>query len=92
MADDLIVPEIHVQGQLVIDAFHIKSGHVAYNALQWSVNLYFGQEQIGEHMGRIARLFVPVMLGAAFDPRNFTAFVRIRVGEDKACVEPDLGI
>ena len=79
MADDLVVPEIHVQGEFVVNAFHTEGGHVAHNALQRSVDLHFGQKQIGEYPVRIARLLVFVMLGLALDSRSFTAFMSIRI-------------
>ena len=79
MADDLVVPEIHVQGEFVVNAFHTEGGHVAHNALQRSVDLHFGQKQIGEYPVRIARLPVLLMLGLALDARDPAAFMCIRI-------------
>ena len=35
--------------KLLIHPFYIKSSHIAYNTLQWSVNLYFCHKQIREN-------------------------------------------
>ena len=92
VADDLVIPEIHIQGEFIIDAFHIEGGHVAHNALQRPIKLYFGQKQIGKYSVGIARLFVLVVLGFALDPGCFAAFMSIGIRENKPSVQADLGI
>ena len=92
MRKNLVVPEIHVQRQFVVCAFHIESRHIAYDALHRPVNLHFGQQKIRENPGGFPGLLVPVVLGIALDSRRFAAFVGIRIGKDKSCIKPDLGI
>ena len=92
MADDLVVPEIHVQGKFMVNAFYTEGGHVAHNALQRSVDLHFGQKKIGEHPVWIARLLVLVMLCLALDACDPAAFMCIRVREDEPGVQANLGI
>ncbi len=92
MADDLVVPQIHIQRQLIIYALHIESRHVADDALKRPVDSQFCHKQIREYTARIARLFVPVMLCPAFDPGNFAAFMGIRWGKHEAGIQTYLGI
>lgn len=65
MRNDLIVPQIHVQGQFVIDTLYMECSHIAHNALKGTVDLHFRQEQIGKDPIRISGLFVLIMLGFA---------------------------
>ena len=65
----------------MVDAFHIKSGHITHDALHWPIDLHFRHEQVGKYPRWIASLLVPVVLGFALDSRNPTAFVGI--GSDR---------
>ena len=66
----------------MVDAFHIKSGHITHDALHWPIDLHFRHEQVGKYPRWIASLLVPVVLGFALDSRNPTAFVGIGIGQD----------
>ena len=79
MADNLVIPEIHVQSEFVVNAFHAKCSHIAHNTLQRSVDLHFGQKKIGKYPVWITRLLVLVMLGLALDASGLAAFMCIRV-------------
>ena len=67
----------------MVDAFHIKSGHITHDALHWPIDLHFRHEQVGKYPRWIASLLVPVVLGFALDSRNPTAFCghRDRTGQ-----------
>ena len=92
MADDLIVPQVHIQRQFMVDAFHIESGHVAYDALQWFVYLHLSHEQIGENSRWITCFLVLIVLGFALDPSSLTTLMGIRIRENKPFVQPNLGV
>ena len=92
MADDLVVPQIHVQCQFVIYALHRERRHVTDNALKRLVDTQFCHKQIGKNTSWIAWLFILVMLRFAFDPGYFTAFMSIRSGKDKTSIQADLGV
>ena len=68
----------------MVDAFHIKSGHITHDALHWPIDLHFRHEQVGKYPRWIASLLVPVVLGFALDSRNPTAFVGIGIGDSRA--------
>lgn len=72
----------------MVDAFHIKSGHITHDALHWPIDLHFRHEQVGKYPRWIASLLVPVVLGFALDSRNPTAFVGIGIGQDNLFVQP----
>lgn len=76
----------------MVDAFHIKSGHITHDALHWPIDLHFRHEQVGKYPRWIASLLVPVVLGFALDSRNPTAFVGIGIGQDNLFVQPYLGV
>ena len=76
----------------MVDAFHIKSGHITHDALHWPIDLHFRHEQVGKYPRWIASLLVPVVLGFALDSRNPTAFVGIGIGQDNLSVQPYLGV
>lgn len=92
MADNLIVPEVHVQGQLIVDTLDTERGHVADNALKWPVNAEFCGKQIREYSSRIAWLLILVVLCFALNSRNPAAFVRIRIRKGSAGIQTNLGI
>ena len=85
MTDDLIIPEIHIQGEFVIDALHIESRHVTHNALQRPIDLHLRQKQIGKYAVRIAWFLVSVMLGFALGSRLFCSIYehRDQRGQDR---------
>lgn len=62
MADDLIVPKIHVQCRFIIRILHIENCHVTDNALQRPANLEFGYQRVWKYFGRFTRFFVLVVL------------------------------
>ena len=92
MGKDLVVPKIHIEGQLIIDAIDIESRHVADNTLKRTVNLQLGKEQIGEDTTGFAGLAVSVMPGLAFNAGDPAALVRVRVGEYEAGIEANLRV
>ena len=77
VSNQLIVPEIHVQRQLVVGTFHVKGGHIAYDALHWTVYVEPGKQQIRKCLKRIAWLLIFVVFGNTLDPGNLTALVSI---------------
>ena len=92
MADNLIVPEVHVQGQLIVDALDTERGHVADNALKRPVNAEFCGKQIREYSSRIAWFLILVVLCFALNSCNPAAFVRIRIRKGSAGIQTNLGI
>ena len=92
MADNLIVPQVHVQRQFVVHAIYVERRHIAGNALKRLVNSQFTQKQIGINSPHIARFFIFVMLGLAFDPGYFAALVGVRIGKDNSRIHADFGV
>ena len=92
MTDNFVIPQIHVQCELVINTLHTEGRHITYNALQWSVNLHFRQEQIGENAVWISRFLVFIVLCFALNTSGFTAFVGIRIRKDKPGIQANLSI
>ena len=38
----------------IVNTFHIESGHIACNALQWPVNLHFSHKQVWINLERVS--------------------------------------
>ena len=62
MRYDLVVPEIHVERQLIVNAMHPESGHVADNAFQRASNDELCRQKIREDPERMALLLIPAIL------------------------------
>ena len=77
MADDLVVPQIHVQRQFVIDAFDVKCRHIANDTLERPVHVHLREQQIGVDPALLARLPVAIMPRLALDSGRLAALVRI---------------
>jgi hypothetical protein len=92
MADDLVVPKVHIESELVIDALHIEGRHVTHDTLQWPVNLHFRQKKVRKYAVRITWLLVLVMLGTALNSCGFAAFVSIGIRENKSGIQADLSV
>ena len=92
MTDNLVVPQIHIQCELVIDTFHVKGCPIAHNTLHRSIDLHFGQEQIGKDSVWITRLFVLVMFRFALNTSGLTALMGIRIRKNKSGVQTNLRI
>ena len=92
MGNNLVIPEIHVQSQLVIDTVHPERRHITDSAFQGTIDYEFRCQQIREYPEWIAWFLILIVLCLAFDTGNLTALMRIRVGYDLASVQPDLRI
>ena len=79
MADDFVVPQIHVQRQFVIDAFDVKCRHIADDTLERPVHVHLREQQIGVDPALFARLPVAIMPRLALDSGRLAALVRIWV-------------
>ena len=77
MNNNLIVPQVHVERQFIVYAFYKERRHVAYDALQRTVNIEFRQEQIRIRPVQFSCLFVTIMLHLALDTCNLAAFMCI---------------
>ena len=92
MADNLVVPQIHVERQFVIYTVYTKCGHIADDALKRLVDLQLCHEQIGINTTRISRFLVLVMFRLAFDFGELAAFVGIAVRQNKSGIQTDFGV
>ena len=79
MAHNLVVPKIHVQRQLIVNALNIEYGHVTDNALQWSVYIETGRYEIWKYSSRFARFSILVMLGFALYAGYLATLVSILI-------------
>ena len=79
MGHDLIIPEIHIQRQLIVDTVHPECCHITDDAFQRPVNNQLGRQQVREYPERIAWFLILIVLCLAFDTGNPAALMRIRV-------------
>lgn len=77
MTDNLVVPQIHVQRQLIVDTLYIECRHVADDALERAIHIDLGEQQVGINPARLSRLFIVIVFRFALDSRRLAALVSI---------------
>ena len=92
VSDDLVVPEVHVEGQLPIRPVRPERGHVRYDALHRPIRLKRGHHQVRERLPCLSRRLVGEVLRLGLYPGESAASVGVLVGHDEAGVEPYLGV
>ena len=92
MGDKLVVPQIHVQCELIVGAFYIEGGHIAHNAFHRSVDVDAGKEQIRKRLKRVSWLLILIVLGYALDSSDLAALMGIGVREYDPKIQLDLGV
>ena len=79
MADGLVVPQVHVQRQLIVDALHIACRHITDDALHRPIHIDLGEQQVRVDPARFSGLLIAIVVRLALDPRRLTALVRILI-------------
>ena len=76
VADDLVVPQVHVQRQLIVAALHIECRHITDDALHRPIHIDLGEQQVGVDPAQLSGFLIAIVVRLALDPCRLTALVQ----------------